>query len=40
LLVAGDKAGQWNRWYEQAIPVADRRYDEHLAAMAEEEEPS
>ena len=37
LLVAGDKAGQWNRWYEQAIPVADRRYDEHLATLAEEE---
>lgn len=35
LLVAGDKAGQWSRWYEQAIPVADRRYDEHLAALAE-----
>lgn len=37
LLVAGDKAGQWNRWYEQAIPVADRLYDEHLAALATEE---
>jgi hypothetical protein len=37
LLLAGDKAGQWNRWYEQAIPVADRRYDEHLAQLAEKE---
>jgi hypothetical protein len=37
MLVAGNKAGQWNRWYEQAIPVADRRYNEHLAALAEQE---
>ncbi|WP_342775881.1 type II toxin-antitoxin system RelE/ParE family toxin [Nonomuraea mesophila] len=22
LLVAGDKAGQWNAWYRQAIPLA------------------
>jgi len=37
LLVAGDKAGQWNRWYEQAIPAADRRFDEHLARLADKE---
>lgn len=26
LLVAGDKAGQWNRWYQNAIPSAERLY--------------
>ena len=25
ILVAGDKAGQWNRWYAEAIPVAEER---------------
>jgi hypothetical protein len=31
LLVAGDKAGDWRRWYSRNIPVADRRFREHLA---------
>jgi hypothetical protein len=26
ILVAGDKVGQWNRWYTEAIPLAERRY--------------
>lgn len=26
LLVAGDKAGQWKKWYRDNIPVAERRY--------------
>lgn len=26
ILVAGDKAGQWNRWYAEAIPLAEERY--------------
>ncbi|CAL9647862.1 Putative toxin HigB2 [Actinosynnema sp. ALI-1.44] len=30
LLVAGDKAGDWRGWYERNIPLADRRFDEHL----------
>lgn len=30
VLVAGNKAGNWNRWYEKNIPLAERRYDEHL----------
>lgn len=30
LLVAGDKAGNWKRWYTQNIPLADGRFDEHL----------
>ena len=33
LLLAGDKAGNWQRWYETAIPVADERYDRHLAEL-------
>ncbi len=30
LLIAGDKAGNWKRWYEQHIPIADDRYHEWL----------
>lgn len=30
LLAAGDKAGNWKRWYEANIPLADDRYAEHL----------
>lgn len=33
LLVAGDKQGRWNHWYETAIKVAERRYSEHLTAL-------
>lgn len=35
-LVAGDKAGNWRRWYTQAIPVADQRLTEHLANLEED----
>ena len=31
LLVAGDKAGLWSRWYEEAIPLAEHRYADWLA---------
>jgi hypothetical protein len=30
LLVAGDKAGNWNKWYRTNIPIADGRLDDHL----------
>ncbi len=30
MLVAGDKAGDWQRWYTKNIPVAERRYRDHL----------
>ena len=30
LLVAGDKAGQRNTWYRQAIPLAEARYETYL----------
>lgn len=35
LLVAGDKSGSWRGWYERNIPVADQRFDEHLAELDE-----
>lgn len=33
LLTAGDKAGDWKGWYVRNVPVADRRYSEHLAEV-------
>lgn len=30
VLVAGDKAGSWSKWYKTNIPIADDRFDEHL----------
>ncbi|WP_369127661.1 type II toxin-antitoxin system RelE/ParE family toxin [Rothia nasimurium] len=30
LLVAGDKTGQWTKWYKQNIPLAEKRYEEYL----------
>lgn len=37
LLVAGDKSGTWNRWYDTAIPLAEERYKAYLKERAEEE---
>jgi hypothetical protein len=34
LLLGGDKAGAWKRWYERSIPVADDLFDEHLRRVA------
>jgi hypothetical protein len=36
LLVAGDKAGRWTRWYDDAIKLAEERYDRYLATPPEE----
>lgn len=33
ILVAGDKAGAWKRWYRQSIPKADDLFDEHLRTL-------
>lgn len=33
LLVAGDKAGKWNRWYARNVPLADDLLDRHLIRM-------
>jgi hypothetical protein len=30
LVVAGDKAGKWEAWYRQAIPLAEQRYEDYL----------
>jgi hypothetical protein len=37
LLVAGDKAGEWNKWYETAIPLAEQRYESYLKERGEQE---
>ena len=36
LLIGGNKTGN-NRWYEEFVPIADRLYSEHLAALESEE---
>jgi hypothetical protein len=35
LLIGGDKTGN-DRWYEGFVPVADKLFDEHLAALKKE----
>ena len=35
LLIGGDKTGD-DRWYEAFVPLADRIYDKHLAALEKE----
>ena len=36
LLVAGDKSGQWDRWYRAAIPQAEQVYEDYLAERKKE----
>jgi hypothetical protein len=36
LLVAGDKAGQWSRWYRTAIPEAEQLYTTYLKEREQE----
>lgn len=33
LLVAGDKTGNWQGWYNTNIPIAEKRYQAHLADL-------
>ncbi|MGW5122623.1 type II toxin-antitoxin system RelE/ParE family toxin [Streptomyces sp. NPDC004069] len=33
LLVAGDKAGDWQGWYDANVPLAEKRYQRHLAEL-------
>lgn len=33
LLIAGDKAGNWKRWYQKNIPIADDLFDAHLKKL-------
>lgn len=37
LLLGGDKAGNWKRWYDRNIPVAERRYENWLTTTQEVE---
>lgn len=39
LLIGGDKRGRWQEFYERTIPLADRLFDEHLAALESEGAP-
>ncbi len=38
LLVAGDKSCRWNAWYEEAIPLAEHRYETYLKERGQEED--
>jgi hypothetical protein len=33
MLLGGDKAGKWTRWYKRAIPKADDLYDSWLVRL-------
>lgn len=33
MLVAGDKAGNWQRWYKKNIPIADELFDDHIRRL-------
>ena len=36
LLLGGDKTGEWDSWYESAIPAADDLYDAYLTELRDE----
>jgi hypothetical protein len=36
LLLGGDKSGEWNDWYDTAIPLADDLYDRYLEDLRKE----
>ena len=36
LLLGGDKSGNWDVWYDWAIPAADDLYDLYLRELADE----
>ncbi len=33
LLLGGDKAGNWKKWYKKNIPIAEKIYEEHLKTI-------
>jgi len=37
LILAGDKAGKWNKWYKTNIPLAESLYDEYLEELSKNE---
>jgi hypothetical protein len=36
LLLGGDKTGEWEKWYQRAIPEAERIYGEYLNELEKE----
>lgn len=36
LLVGGDKSDDWRGWYDDNIPIADDRFDDHQARLAKQ----
>ena len=36
LLLGGDKSGLWKSWYDQAVPIADDLFDEHIRTLGDE----
>lgn len=36
ILLAGDKSGQWSRWYREAVPEAERLYESYLEERKKE----
>ena len=38
VIAAIDKAGRWNEWYREAIPLAEQRYETYLKERAQEEQ--
>lgn len=36
LLLGGNKTGDWSKWYERAVPEADRLYMEYLRELRRE----
>ncbi|MBW3576154.1 MAG: type II toxin-antitoxin system RelE/ParE family toxin [Actinobacteria bacterium] len=36
LLLGGDKSGDWDAWYDEAIPAADALYAEYLRSLRRE----
>jgi hypothetical protein len=36
LLLGGDKTGEWDAWYERAVPLADDLYDTYQAELRDE----
>jgi hypothetical protein len=37
LLIAGDKAGNWKKWYQVAIPLAEERFEAWINGYSVEE---
>lgn len=38
LLLGGDKAGDWNRWYKKMTPIADDLFEAHVRGLADTKE--